>query len=234
MNLPSREQVREIDRLAIEELGIPGIVLMENAAMRSSDAILDLVEGEMHVIAQDAEINILCGGGNNGGDGYAIGRHLSNAGAKVTCWACVHAGDLSGDAATNYAIAAKLGIVEPLDTEDLVAAALAANRLSGHVNVDAMLGTGFHGDVRSPIAHIIDASNALREKGGKTVAIDVPSGLDCNTGEAADPTIRADVTLTFIAAKRGFATETAQSILGELQIVDIGAPPALVAKVLNM
>ena len=229
MQTLNRQQVRQVDRLAVEELGIPGVVLMENAGREVAMAALDVLEGDLQVFAGDARVVILCGGGNNGGDGYVAARHLANHNAKVTAFAAVDPATLRGDAAIHYAIAAKMNLVEPLFTEDQLLAA--AQPLSeAHLIIDALLGTGFSGAVRPHLAAIIDTANAMKERGALIVAVDVPSGFDCDTGTPSNAAIYADVTVTFVAPKTGFAQPQAELYVGRLTVGDIGAPLWLIPK----
>ena len=229
----TRQQVREVDRLAIEQLGIPGIVLMENAARAAAEVVLAVLGDDLAVEPADAKTTVLCGGGNNGGDGYAIARHLHNAGVLVAVYAAVDPDRLTGDAAVNCRIAARMGLaqVPVLSAED--AASHAPAWADSHVIVDALLGTGFHGQVRQPLASTIGHCNVVsgRSGGPKVVAVDVPSGLDCDTGQPANATVRADVTVTFVAAKTGFAAVAARPWLGRVIVADIGAPPSLIEQV---
>lgn len=209
----TRDQVREVDRLAIEELGIPGIVLMENAARNAAAEALTMMPA-------GGRATILCGGGNNGGDGYAMARLLHNAGRQVTIFAARDPASLTGDAAINAAIARQMGLIFT-DTPDLHDA---------DILIDALLGTGFGGEVRQPLAGLIEAINAA---GRPVLAVDVPSGLDCDTGKPAAATVRADVTVTFVAEKVGFAAPTAGPYLGRVVVADIGAPASLIDRVLR-
>ena len=217
MNL-TRQQVREVDRLAIEQLGIPGIVLMENAARGAAEAVLALLGDDLAAAAvspgagAQARAAVLCGGGNNGGDGYAIARHLHNAGVAVAVYAAVDTDRLAGDAAVNCRIVRRMGLtVAPILSAEQAAAHSPA-WADSHVIVDALLGTGFWGEVRQPLASIIQQCNAASAQadGPKVVAVDVPSGLDCDTGQPAAATVRADITVTFVAAKAGFAAAAAR------------------------
>jgi len=226
----TREQVRTIDRLAIEELGIPGVVLMENAGRGVAEAVLDLLE-QRRIAPAGAKISVLCGGGNNGGDGYVAARHLHNAGASVTLYPAVDPEQLKGDALVHARAAVKMGLaIEPIrNAEEL---AEAAKRWGSEtVLIDALLGTGFTGEVRSHIAEIIRRCNAAHERGTAVVAVDLPSGLDCDTGRAADPTIRADVTVTFVAPKVGFSNPEAAPFLGRVIVQGIGIPPELLDRI---
>ena len=234
MNALTRAQVREVDRLAIQDLGIPGVVLMENAGRHVADVVLDLLEDELHLVAPDARIAILCGGGNNGGDGYVAARHLANAGATVAAYDASSSRPESdpGDAGIFRAVVEKMGLVRPLGSaEDLDKASPGMGQ--AHVIVDALLGTGFEGQVRPHMASVIEAANARRRAGARIVAVDLPSGLDCQTGDPGNATIEADVTVTFVAPKTGFGAESAKAHVGRVVVVDIGAPPSLVQRVLE-
>jgi len=209
----TRAQIREVDRRAIEVYGIPGVVLMENAGRGATEIILARWSDPAETLA------IPCGGGNNGGDGFVIARHAVNTGRAATIILCRDPDTLTGDAAVHYRIARCMGI--PMVGLDELDAALADARIV----VDAMLGTGFSGRVRSPLDAAIDSINA---HDGVTVAIDVPSGLDCDTGQAEGPAIRADLTITFVAPKIGFAVPGAAELTGEVVVTGIGAPHNLI------
>lgn len=231
MQAMTREQVRRFDRLAIERLGIPGVVLMENAGRHVAEAVLDLLEHDLHLIAQDAAVSVLCGGGNNGGDGYVIARHLHNHGVPVRAYALKTIAELQGDAAVHAAVALRMGLVQELrQPEDLAAAY--EEIVASRVVVDALLGTGFNrGQVRGDLAAAIGLCHEARRRGAKLVAVDLPSGLDCDTGQPADICVQADLTITFVALKVGFAAPSAADYLGEVVVADIGAPPELAMEV---
>lgn len=222
----SREQVREVDRRAIDRLGIPGIVLMENAAIH---AVAELLAALQPAPGRPPRVAVLCGGGNNAGDGYAMARHLHNHGAAVAIHALKDPARLTGDAATNHLICQRMGlpITAVLDAPAVQDAARAWADVDAVV--DAMLGTGFAGEVREPIATAIEQVNA--GQGPLVLAVDVPSGLDCQSGRPATATVRADVTVTFVARKVGFAAPSAAAHLGRVVVADIGAPPELIAEV---
>ncbi len=210
----TREQVREVDRIAIEELGIPGIVLMENAGRNAAHEILD-------AFSPIARAVLFCGTGNNGGDGFVIARHLANAGVPVHIALAGKVEKLSPDAAVNYRICANMGWP--------IAAAESVELLPNDVVVDALLGTGFTSQVRAPLAKIIGRINAASKRA--VVAIDVPSGLDCDTGQPSNATIQADMTVTFVAAKVGFSKPPAAEYTGQIVTADIGAPPSINSRV---
>lgn len=215
----TREQCRALDRHAIEVLGVPGVVLMENAGRGATDWI------ERWCARQGRSLRaaILCGRGNNGGDGFVIARHLLLRGHEPTVYLAADPAGITGDAAVMFAPLERLGIpVRPLRTAEQLATA-AGEWGSCNVIVDALLGTGFAGQVRSPMAEIIAAVTALA--GPTVVAVDVPSGLDCDTGTPGGTAVRANHTVTFVAEKVGFAAPEAREYVGEVVVADIGVPP---------
>lgn len=212
MTLPplTREQVRSIDRKAIEDFGMSGLVLMENAGRGCADELCELgIRGK---------VVIVCGRGNNGGDGFVIARHLESRGIVVRVVLAAEPDELRGDAAANYAILQQAGFT-------IVTADKLTEELTGaDWIVDALLGTGATGDPRQPIANAIETLNA---SGARKLAIDLPSGLDCDTGIPGHPTFRADHTCTFVAPKVGFANPAANEYLGTVSVHDIGVPRKL-------
>ena len=216
----TRAEVREIDRRSIEEFGLPGIVLMENAG-RNSAALL-------HERAPAARVAIVCGKGNNAGDGFVIARHLENLGHDVRLLLACEPAELLGDAAIAWGVAEKAGIpvrqLAAATREEWGEALAGADWI-----VDALLGTGTSGAPRGAIATAIEAVNAAGRRGAKVFAVDLPSGLDCDTGTAPGACVRADVTATFVAPKVGFDAAAATPLLGGVHVVAIGAPRALLA-----
>jgi NAD(P)H-hydrate epimerase len=216
----TREQGRRVDKIAIERYGMSGLVLMENAGRGVVDALLD-------VDAAPGRVMILCGKGNNGGDGFVIARHLAIRGVRPIVVLLGDSGDLTGDALANWKILQHLGdivhVVPPLR------GGVRASERLGHMAgatwiIDAMLGTGATGEPREPIAGAIRWMNA---QPARRLAVDIPSGLDCDTGTAASATVRADVTCTFVAMKQGFLAPEAKPYLGALRVVHIGVPLSL-------
>lgn len=208
-------QARAIDAYAIESLGVPGIVLMENAGRSAAE----IVYAELRDPLRDPVL-ILCGPGNNGGDGFVIARHLSNAGMQVSVVLSSPSERSTGDAATNLRIYERLGGLL-LDASSPVALphvhALVAR---AGVIVDALLGTGSSGPPHGTIAELIRLANTAPQ--ARRIAIDIPSGLDADRGIAADPCFRADITVTFVAAKIGFSTPAARDVLGRFEVTGIG------------
>lgn len=210
-----RDEVRQVDMTAINEFGMLGLVLMENAGRGAAEWI----------VAQETvgrrRACIVCGTGNNGGDGYVIARHLELAGFSVRIVSLVPIEKLTGDAAANAEIAVKAGISIEVASH---AEDLQALIVDEEVIVDCMLGTGATGAPRGIYADAVRVANA---RNGMKVAIDLPTGLDCDTGQPGEPTFRADLTLTFVAVKDGFAAPSAGEFLGAVEVVGIGVPKAL-------
>lgn len=227
----SREAMREVDRRAVEEFGIPSIVLMENAAIHLAEAVLDILEDSGK---EDGAV-VVAGTGNNGGDGLAAARHLANAGVPVHIVLAGAPGRLKGDAATNLRIVEAMRLSLTIADEADAGGTLrrVAQELGPAVVVDALFGTGLTGPVRGAAAALVAAINEIGEDGASIVAADLPSGLDAETGEALGiapaGAVRADVTVTFAGLKRGFLTLAAQGHVGEIMVADIGAPMELVA-----
>ena len=217
----TREEVRDIDRRAIEEFGIPGLVLMENAGRGAADIAQAMLSG-----VDAPRVAILCGKGNNGGDGLVMARHLHNRGFPVETFYTGPTGDAGkGDGAVNLRIVRKMGIPleEVLTVDD--AAALGARFDLYDLIVDALLGTGLTGEPREPARTLIEATNA---SGKLVLAADVPSGLDCDTGLPLGAAVRATRTATFAASKVGFTKPEAREYCGIVTVVSIGAPRCLV------
>jgi len=220
----NREQSRQVDTLAIERYGMSGLVLMENAGRGAAELIRRIHIDEFRA---SGTIAICCGKGNNGGDGFVVARHLDNCGVSVRVLLfCDHA-KLTGDAAANYEIIHRAQL--PIEVFNPAYGALDEWKLRSSLSdakivVDGLLGTGARGEPLPPLGSIIDVINAMP---ARRVALDIPSGLDCDTGEAAAHTIRADHTLTFVARKPGFLKPEAQAFLGSVQVVDIGVPRKL-------
>jgi NAD(P)H-hydrate epimerase len=216
----TRTSARALDSVALSEFGLPGVVLMENAGGGAAERILSRTPS-------GALVTIVCGPGNNGGDGWVVARHLYNAGVDVRCVATVAIADLRGDAATLARAVPAMGIpvVELTSGPAWSVAAQALNDAAWIV--DALLGTGFEGTPRSEMARVIELVRTCERP---VVALDVPSGFDCDSGRAAQPCVRASWTLTFAAEKIGFDAPGARDWLGDVEVVPIGVPSALVAR----
>jgi NAD(P)H-hydrate epimerase len=169
---------------------------------------------------------IICGPGNNGGDGFVIARHLDRLGITATVWLIGDRQKITPDAAVNCNTVERMGLRIVATESQLKPDDLSA---FGWI-VDAMFGTGLRGAVRSPWAETVAAINGC---GARVVAIDIPTGLDCDTGEPVGPTVMANHTISFVGMKEGFLAAAAQPYLGEVHFVDIGAPRSLVDQYLK-
>jgi NAD(P)H-hydrate epimerase len=218
----TRQQVRDVDVRAIADYGMSGLVLMENAGRGCADVLRQ--------IEQRGPVVIACGKGNNGGDGFVIARHLDNAGIEVRVLLFCRPMELAGEAAINFSIIRQAGIaIDACDALGTAANSTLRARLDGAAwIVDALLGTGATGTPRPPLSEAIRLLNAHP---ARKLAVDLPSGLDCNTGVPADPTFRADHTCTFVAAKPGLVAPAAKEFAGTLHIIDIGVPRRLIAQI---
>jgi NAD(P)H-hydrate epimerase len=212
----SREQVRQLDQRAVAEYGVPGVVLMENAGRGAADVLVDLgVQGP---------VVVCCGKGNNAGDGFVLARHLDlrHVGVRVVLLAAPES--LVGDAAVNYRIIECAGLPIVRARADAGDEDWSSEFRGADWVVDALFGTGLVGPVRRPFEAAIAAINAC---GARILALDIPSGLDCDSGEPLGATVRATHTVTFVAHKKGFANARAREWLGEVHVADIGAPRRL-------
>ncbi len=220
-------QARELDRLALEEFGLTGLVLMENAGGGAARLAL------AHWIrAAGARVEIACGPGNNGGDGWVVARHLANAGCDVHVAAFVPLAALRGDSAVNAHAAVRMEIAHAVVVDDVGVGAAAARWARADLVVDALLGTGAHGAPRGLVGRgIAELSRIPAGASPFVLALDVPSGLDADTGERAGPCVRADATATFGAAKVGFSAAGAVAWTGDVHVVDLGVPRSLFERV---
>ncbi|NLS44950.1 MAG: NAD(P)H-hydrate dehydratase [Firmicutes bacterium] len=215
MKIVTGEEMRKIDRSAIEVIGIPGIILMENAGKAVADTIKKLLSD-----IKNPRVCIFAGKGNNGGDGFVIARHLVNAQVRVKTFLLCDAGEVQGDARVNLDILTGMGIeVEELRADGLPTAKIAVSM--SDLTVDAVFGTGFRGDIDGYTSRIIDIIN---KSGRPVVAVDVPSGLDSSTGKVGLKCVRATHTITFGLPKAGLFLYPGADYVGELTIADIGLP----------
>ena len=216
----TREQVREVDHRAINDFGLPGIVLMENAGRGTAEWMTSAgVRGRVVVCA---------GKGNNGGDGFVVARHLDNCGIDVAVVLVANPRDLAADAAINYRVIESAGI--PIHSGEVKIAEIRREFEDAAWIVDALLGTGTTGRVREPFESVIDAINGAP---GRVLAIDLPSGLDCDTGKPLGACVKAHETITFVARKSGFDNPESHEFTGAVSIVDIGAPRVILDQLVS-
>lgn len=221
----SRRQSRRIDEISIAE-GTSGITLMENAGRA---CVSLLMEHEVKSVL------VCCGTGNNGGDGFVIARRLAILGIPTKTIVCGDPQRIKGDALTNYQIALGLDLNiihqdEAWPDQELEYRMKQIDNQPVNWVVDCLLGTGASGNPRPPMDRLIRIANKMEVK---RMAVDVPSGLDCDKGELGDPTFNADLTCTFVARKMGFKSEQAKTCLGRVKVVTIGVPIRVLQQVLQ-
>lgn len=230
----SRAGLRQIDALCVERYGLPTIALMENAAGQVAAV------AERMLLERPGPVLVVCGRGNNGGDGLAAARHLHNAGHATAVLLAADPGRFGGDAAAQLLVVGRMGLrVGVTDPADPRAAfgALWRDLPDPVLVIDALLGTGAEGPVLpgSPAAHLIGAINDARRLGARVLAVDLPSGMDADTGRGlgppSDPMVTADATVSMVGWKQGFLSAGAAEALGEVMIADIGCPRELVRRI---
>ena len=209
-------QMREMDRQAIEERGIPGVVLMENAGAAIVDVICDRFES-----ISDLRVNIFAGKGNNGGDGFVVARLLSNLGALPTVFLVAEKSEIKGDARINLTAFEKMGgrIKEFTSTKHLKNFKLKFMHTT--VVVDALFGTGASS---APRGFFVDVIETMNNQGRLKVAVDIPSGVMADSGQTPGVFFKANITVTFGAPKIGLLTYPGKSATGKLVIADISIP----------
>lgn len=222
IKLLTAEQMRLCDRAAIEDYGIPEVVLMENAGVQVVEAMEEFLDGIPR------RVTVFCGKGNNGGDGLVVARHLHNQGVDVRVLLFGEANELDGAPATNLRIVRALGL-DLLEIPDTDAWERHGADLGGvGCIVDALFGTGIEGALRG---HYADVVQAINDAGVPVVAVDLPSGLQTDTGEVPGPAVKADLTVTFAAAKLCHALAPAEFHCGALVVADIGIPELVLRRV---
>jgi NAD(P)H-hydrate epimerase len=217
--IATAQEMQRCDRTAITKLGIPSIVLMENAGR----SVADVIEEEVGTVSGRL-IYIICGKGNNGGDGFVVARHLYNRGAKVKIFLVAKASQLKGDPKTNHAVLWKslrehksstLQILEKTNVQTL------RRQPRPDVVVDALFGTGFSGAVRGQYSEIIEWMN---DCGAKRVAVDIPSGVNADSGKVESVAVAADITVTMGLRKVGLLVHRGRVCSGRIHVADIGIP----------
>lgn len=217
----SRAEMRAFDAYAIGECHVPSLVLMENAARGAADVLCDVV---LRKRVRGARALCVCGTGNNGGDGFALARHLIVRGAEPAVLVCGAREDVGGDARANLEALLGVGAKVVFDATH----ADVAEHPGADAVVDALFGTGLDRPITGALAGVVAAVNAL---GPPVLAIDLPSGLDADTGRTLGAAVRATHTVTFAHPKLGLLTPEGARASGTLHVVDIGVPGALAERV---
>jgi len=215
MKIATRDIVREIDNTTIKKYGIPGLILMENAGRAVSTVILSQYP-------EAEKISVFCGGGNNGGDGFVIARHLISAGKEVTTYLLQNKNDYKGDAKTNLEALRKIS----KDVKKI--SSNFSNYKKSDLIVDSIFGTGINDEVKGTVKKIIGEINSLRTP---KISVDLPSGLDSDSGVPLGIAVKADSTVTFIVLKLGITIYPGIEYTGKLFIADITTPKRLEDKI---
>jgi NAD(P)H-hydrate epimerase len=213
--------MRAIDRRAIEEFGIPALVLMENAGRGATEEAVRLYRER----SLDGPVLVLCGAGNNGGDGYVVARHMANAGFDMRVFCCADRAkiDRAREAGINLTVCERMGLpIKDMHTPEQVEG-VGAELSAGAMVVDAIFGIGLSSTPREPQATLL---RIFGEAGLPVLAVDVPSGLDADTGQPLGLALRADVTATMACPKVGLRGP-GEPYVGRLVVVDIGMPACL-------
>jgi ADP-dependent NAD(P)H-hydrate dehydratase / NAD(P)H-hydrate epimerase len=233
MKVLTAEEMREVDRLTTQRYGIPGIQLMEAAGTHVAEACHSWISG---VTAEAIHVAVLCGKGNNGGDGFVAARHLQSFGAKVKVYLFSEPRDLRGDAATNLQRWTATGN-NVISITDQAAWQTAWPEISkASILLDAIFGTGFRGSATAVIAKAITAinrhsRNATAARPALILAVDTPSGLPSDGQSAEGPVLCAHKTVTFTAPKPGQLISQDAAAVGILEVVDIGSARSLIEEI---
>ncbi len=216
----TRQQVRDFDSWAINTAGVPGVVLMENAGRGCGEIIIMELKKR-----SGSKVCVFCGMGNNGGDGFVIARHLGNCGFNVVIVICGPSSKIKGDAEVNYKIASnmKIAIKELRPSAGDMEKSVKALTQDCDLIVDAIFGTGLTGELGDDFVGLINTINSLNKP---IIAVDIPSGLDCDTGLPLNNAIKAIFTVTFAAAKKGFKNPQSIEYTGQVYIASIGIEPS--------
>jgi len=217
------DEMRAVDQRAITELGIPGATLMENAGRGAAAAILELVPTLVGRAERSRPVVVVCGKGGNGGDGLVVARVLRRR-LSVRVFLISPPSEIRGDAALKLEAARRAGVRPTVIGDD---AELERALTEASVVVDALLGTGSRGTPSGLVAKAIDAINRARRP---VVALDVPSGLDADTGRPLGTVVRASMTLTFAGMKRGLLLSPGAELAGDVRTIPVGVPAAEVAR----
>lgn len=223
MKIVTAAEMRALDEAASAVYGIPSIVLMENAGLQVFAEIKEML-GEV----KGKRVLVFVGRGNNGGDGFVVARHLINAGAEVKIFLLCRSEEIKGDAGVNFQICKQMRAkIYPLQNGERDLQKVNISLLYADLAVDAIYGTGFRGVVTGLAAEVIEI---LNRSGKPIVAVDLPSGLEADTGRVNGPCIGATRTVTFCLPKLGLLLEPGAEYVGKLRVADITIPQSLVAQ----
>jgi ADP-dependent NAD(P)H-hydrate dehydratase / NAD(P)H-hydrate epimerase len=227
MKILTAAEMKRVDRLSTERFHIPSLTLMENAGKSVAEFIRKRF-GDL----RERRIVVLCGKGNNGGDGFVVARHLLEMGARPEIFVLAAEGDIRGDAAANLARLRENSTMIRVLMHVPEWEPLRATLDAAEIVVDALLGTGTRGAVEGLLAAVISDVNRVTQRGnGGVVAVDIPSGMNADTGAAEGPMVVADYTITFTAPKPGLLLAGQPDRCGEIRVAGIGSPPELIEEI---
>jgi len=224
----SVELARRLDKRAQTEIGLPSIVLMENAGIGLAHHIRNTMIPPINI----CKVAMICGTGNNGGDGFAAARHLFQQSIRPIVFLAGEETMLKGDAAVNYRIIRRLGITCE-SMANFSAHQSEWNRVPILI-IDALVGTGFRPPLRDPLKSVTREINRFKKMhttSVKVLAVDIPSGLDGDSGAAEEDTVRADMTVALACLKPGLVKPESRPFVGRTEVVDIGIPESLYQEV---
>ncbi|WP_419887305.1 NAD(P)H-hydrate epimerase [Neobacillus niacini] len=215
-----QKEMQKMDQYTIEKIGLPGVVLMENAGARVVEEILQ------STTSTRPRVIVLAGGGNNGGDGFVIARRLFDIGLHPQVWLLVDPVRIKGDAKIHFEVYIKREL--PLfHLEEKGLEMLRDQLKQADIILDAILGTGVNGPVREPLKDVISLVNTYEGK-KSIISVDIPSGVSSDTGKVQGEAIKASMTVTFVFPKKGFFLNEGPQHIGEWKAVDISVPPTIV------
>lgn len=227
MFVAGQKDMQQMDQYTMESLGLPGVVLMENAGSR---IVEEIVATSKSITSKKPKVLILAGGGNNGGDGFVVARRLVDLGWEAQLWLLVPAEKITGDAKVHLNAYLNRGLtlftLKQFDE-------LQHQLTQADLIVDAILGTGVKGTVREPLARIIKMVNDRENDSTPVISVDIPSGVNSDDGNVVGEAIKATKTVTFVFPKRGFFLQDGPMYVGEWKAVDISVPPSI-ARDLNL
>lgn len=216
-----QKEMQQMDQYTIEKIGLPGVVLMENAGTKVAEEIL---AGSS---INRPKVIVLAGGGNNGGDGFVIARKLFDSGLEPLLCLLVHPDRIKGDAKIHYDVYRNRGLALFYLHENTLPA-LKEKIHHADIIVDAILGTGVNGPVRAPFDKVISMVNEFEGK-KPVISVDIPSGVSSDSGKVEGAAIKASKTITFVFPKKGFFLNEGPQYVGEWRAVDISVPPSIAA-----
>lgn len=222
MYVAGQKEMQEMDRYTIQQLGLPGVILMENAGAKVVDEVL------ANLSQKNSRILVLAGGGNNGGDGFVIARRLADLGMDALLYVLVKPERVKGDAKIHFDVYTKRGLPISFFHEKSLTDLEEEIKKSDMI-IDAILGTGVNGQVREPISQVIAIVNKYAAE-KPIISVDIPSGVSSDNGKVEGEAVKATKTVTFVFPKRGFFLNEGPQYIGEWKAVDISVPPIIVEK----